>query len=178
MSHPTRHPHHRRQGGSALFVTVMMLVLMGFIGLASLDTVTADRKVAGFQTRARVALDAADAGVATGLATLLTDVDNIHQLPGVAALEAYNPPFPAGATAVGEAGSWPYGQPSFGRDPAVADAIDYLGSGANCDFITALEDKVVWRKSLWQIRVQGTTPDNLARPIQATASVCRPYTGS
>lgn len=168
----------RGREGSALFVTVMMLVLMAFIGFAALETVTADRQVAGYQTRARVALDAGEAGVSTALASLLNDLDSIHALEGAAALDAYNPPFPAGATAVGEAGSWPYGQPSFGRDPAVADAIDYLGSGANCDFITALEDKVVWRKSLWQIRVQGTTPDNLARPIQATASVCRPYTGS
>ncbi len=175
MSHPTRHPHHRRQGGSALFVTVMMLVLMGFIGLASLDTVTADRKVAGFQTRARVALDAADAGVATGLATLLTDVDNIHQLPGVAALEAYNPPFPAGATALSDLASWQYGQPTFGADTTAPAAIDYLGVGGNCDFIMAVDAGVVWRKSLWEIRVQGTTNDGVNTRVQSTASLCRPY---
>ena len=41
--------NERREEGLALFVTVLMLVLMGGIALAALDTVTRDRQVAGLQ---------------------------------------------------------------------------------------------------------------------------------
>ena len=54
----------RREGGSALIVTVLLLVLLAVIGLAALDTVTRDQQVAGFQNRSRLALYAAEAGVA------------------------------------------------------------------------------------------------------------------
>jgi hypothetical protein len=174
----------RRRSGSALFVAVMMLVLMGFIGLASLDTVTADRQVAGFQTRARLALDAAEAGLATALGGLVGDVDNIHALEGLAALDGYNPPFPGGTTQVGESTSYAYGQPTFSQDPDVANAIDYLGSGSTCevsvngDGVPLVASEIggaTWRKSLWEVRVQGTTADAVSLRLQATASVCRPY---
>jgi hypothetical protein len=54
----------RRERGSALFVAVMMLVLMGFLGLAALERVGSDEQIAGYQTRARTAFYAAQAGVA------------------------------------------------------------------------------------------------------------------
>jgi PilX N-terminal len=54
----------RRESGSALFVAVMMLTLMGFLGLAALDRVTRDEQVAGYQNRARTAFYAAEAGIA------------------------------------------------------------------------------------------------------------------
>lgn len=54
----------RRERGSALFIAVMMLTLMGFLGLAALDRVTRDEQVAGHQNRARTAFYAAEAGIA------------------------------------------------------------------------------------------------------------------
>ena len=54
----------RRERGSALFVAVVMLVLMGFLGLAALDRVGSDEQIAGYQNRARTAFYAAHAGVA------------------------------------------------------------------------------------------------------------------
>ena len=56
----------RREGGAALLVAMLMLVLMGMIGLASMDTVMRDRQVAGFQNLAQTALYAADAGGTDG----------------------------------------------------------------------------------------------------------------
>ena len=41
-------PDPRGEQGSALFVAVMLMVLMGLIGFAALDTVTKDQQVAGF----------------------------------------------------------------------------------------------------------------------------------
>jgi Tfp pilus assembly protein PilX len=62
----TRKASSRRERGSALFIAVMMLTLMGFLGLAALDRVTRDEQVAGYQNRARTAFYAAEAGIAEG----------------------------------------------------------------------------------------------------------------
>ena len=48
----------------ALLMTMLLLILMGMIGLASLDTVMRDRQVAGYQNLAQTAHYAADAGLA------------------------------------------------------------------------------------------------------------------
>ena len=64
----------RREAGSALLVTMVLLSLMGIMGLASLNTVMRDRQVAGNRSLTQSALYAADAGVAAGLETLRTTV--------------------------------------------------------------------------------------------------------
>ena len=51
----------KREGGAILLVSMLMLVLMGMIGLSSLNTVMSDRQGAGFQIRAESARYAADA---------------------------------------------------------------------------------------------------------------------
>jgi hypothetical protein len=68
MDRPVRSVRGARRGesGSALFVAVMMLVLMGFLGLAALERVGRDEQVAGFQNRARTAFYAAESGNAEG----------------------------------------------------------------------------------------------------------------
>ena len=55
-------PNTKREGGAALIVTVMLLVLMGMIGIAAMETVTQDRRVAGFQTQTSETNSAVDAG--------------------------------------------------------------------------------------------------------------------
>ena len=72
----------KREGGVALLVAMMMLVLMGMIGLASLETVMRDRQVTGFQTMAQSALYAADAGVADSLDILRTESFAAALAPG------------------------------------------------------------------------------------------------
>jgi hypothetical protein len=67
------HAARRREQGSALFLAVMMLVLMGFLGLAALDRVTRDEQVAGFQNRARTAFYAAEAAFHKALAQMMVD---------------------------------------------------------------------------------------------------------
>ena len=56
----------RRESGSALIVTVMLLLLLGVIGLSALDTVMRDQQVAGFQNRSTAAFYAAEAGLSRG----------------------------------------------------------------------------------------------------------------
>ena len=53
----------KREQGAALLVAVLLLALMGIVGLASMETVTRDRQVAGYQSRAQTALYAAEGGI-------------------------------------------------------------------------------------------------------------------
>ena len=64
MSRDIRRSLRRSERGSALFVAVLMLVMMGFLGVAALDSVARDREVAGLQNRSRTAFYAAEAGLA------------------------------------------------------------------------------------------------------------------
>ena len=135
----------RRESGAALLVAVLLLAMLGVIGLASMETVTRDRQVAGFQNRARASLYAAEAGVshATGLIR-----KNAQALApgGEGALKNYKPAFPGkGLTPVVTLGAdFPApGSPSYGMDPAAEDpnnvaadseAIRYIGRGDLRDY--------------------------------------------
>ena len=81
---------NRQEAGSALLVAVLILALMGVIGLAALDTVTRDRQVAGYQSRAQTALYAAEAGVAVALAMINDEVSELAPL-GEGGLYDWNP---------------------------------------------------------------------------------------
>ena len=157
----------RRRRGSALLVSVMLLLLMGQIGLASFDTVTRDRQTAGFQTRARAAMYAAEAGVSTALGVM-----DAQTLPNSrAALEVLTPPLPA--QNLGDATLYPYGRPSFAADPVAANPISYLGSGGPCPgFNPGPIGGPVWLDSLWDVRVQGQTAEGVSATVQATALRC------
>ena len=147
---------NRRREGSALLVAVMMLVLMGLIGIAALDTMTKDRQVAGFQNRARLAFYAADAGVATGLNLVL----------GVGKRTA-TPPLPT--TALGDAVIYPFGQPTFAGDPLVANPIVYSKDGGPVQGMN-LQVPVQFVNTLWDIRVEGRTPDGGRSHLEAMAT--------
>ncbi|MGI9539544.1 MAG: pilus assembly PilX family protein, partial [Miltoncostaeaceae bacterium] len=90
---------NKHEQGAALIVTVMLLVLMGLIGIAAMETVTQDRKVAGFQTQSKMALYAAEAGLSDAKERLTTD-PNAYDKTAVV-------PFPACAAAVN------YGDPAI-----------------------------------------------------------------
>jgi hypothetical protein len=162
----------RRERGSALLVTVMLLLLMGLIGLASFDTVTQDRRVAGFQSRARAALYAADAGVSAALGIL-----RAQNLPAsLTALTMLTPALPA--TNLGDSSLYPHGRPSFAPEPGVTP-ISYLGSGRPCEgwqmTLNLGGGGALWLDSLWDLRVQGQTADGATSTVQGTGARCYAY---
>lgn len=147
----------RREGGSALLVSVMVLVLMGLMGLAALDTATRDRQTAGLQSRARAAFYAADAGFAAGL-NLVRTVDERTDRPAM------------GTTSLGDAATYAVygGRPTYQGDPAAADPVVYVMDGG-CAEGMSLQVPCQFVDTLWRIQVQGDTPGgNLAR-IDASA---------
>jgi len=154
-----RAKHSRRsESGVALLVAVMMLVLMGMIGIAALETVTQDRKVAGFQTRARAAFYAAEAGLGTSK-NLVRTAGERTSIPVLV------------TTNLGDTATYPYGRPSFRGDPDFANPLRYVRDGA--PWVQGGDLRVGKQKlvnTLWQANVQGNTPDGAMARLEAMLS--------
>jgi hypothetical protein len=169
-------------------VAVLLLAMLGVVGLASMETVTRDRQVAGFQNRGRAALYAGEAGVshATGI---IRQNAQVLAPGGEGALESFDPAFPGkGLTPVQTLGAdFPQpGSPSYRMDPdaedptnaaAPARAVRYMGRGELCPgwIMSMTVGSVIWAEALWDIRVVGDAPGGGSVPIQATAASCHPY---
>lgn len=169
----------RRERGTALLVSVLMLSMIALIGMSSMDTVMHDRQVAGFQSRARTALYAADAGVSWGQGIIFKEIGGLAG-EGVAALYDFDPDFPTEASphVLGDGSS---SQPVFMRetDPAVTQAVDYLGKAHSCvDWVMSDEyGSAQWREALFDIRVEGrpAIAGSAARHVQAVTTYCYPF---
>ncbi len=166
--------HRRSERGSALFVAVLMLVMMGFLGVAALDTVSRDREVAGVQNRSRTAFYAAEAGLA-----------NARTLVHVPTFGRTSPPpggFPTeGApTTISDAGLYDreFALPSFYGDPNPTQP-DPCGGGPMCFWKkgpqateAGVAAKVgagevrIW--DLYRINVIGESPDGSRARLEST----------
>jgi hypothetical protein len=154
-----------RNQGSALFVAVMMLVLMGFLGLAALDRVMRDEQVAGFQNRARTAFYAAEAAVAEAR-SLLANSAIVSDRSSAIPFHPDTAPRTVGDTALydREGGTLPryHGDPSF--NPAIRYLKDGPGlQGGNLQPGQGLVE------TLWQINVVGASPDGSRSRIEVVA---------
>jgi hypothetical protein len=160
----------RRQAGSALFVAVMMLVLMGFLGLAALDRVTRDEQVAGFQNRARSAFYAAEAGIAEAR-RIISDSSLIFDRTTTPAFPDSGAPQTVGDTALydREDGNLPryYGDPSVLPDPPIRWAKDGKKGGAYG--MNLQESGGGLQETLWLINVVGESPDGSRSRLEVLA---------
>ncbi len=154
LVHSNRIGVRSRQGGSALLIAMLLLVMMGMTGLAALETVSTDQRVAGFQGRKRLAFYAAEAAVAEALSQL----------------EATGTPTVA-TRALGSSAIYPYGQPSYDLDSTTADPIEYLGaapiSGMNLQI--GQEGGAKYQMQFWKIRVEGQAPGGSTSRIEVAA---------
>ncbi len=159
-------------------VTMLVLALVAIVGLASMETVTRDRQVAGYQSRSRAALYAAEAGIATALSIIRRDSQWLAD-GGTAALANFTPGFPD-ASNKRLLGSDP-NPPSFHGDPSATKPIRYVGSGDPCwsgsgSAVMSQElGSVQWRDALWDVRVVGEAVGGTGTQIQATSTHCHPY---
>ena len=145
-------PH---QEGAALFVSVMILALMGALGIMAFNTVLADRQVAGFQNRARTAFYAAEAAAAEGR-SLVRSVGSRNQTPNLN-------PRPLGDMALYDR---EFALPSYAGDPAFPDPIRYIGDGTMAGGANLQMKGQKFVNTLWQINVQGQSPDGSTTRIE------------
>ncbi len=150
---------NRLETGSTLLLTVMLLLMLGLVGVAALQTVSRDQQVAGLQNRKRIALYAAEAGVSGALEQMITN-------PGV------EPVVPAAAQTLGDSGIYPHGLPSFRADPTVADATENLGTRAmsNMSLNIGQGATSTFQNEFWRIRVQGQAPGGTIARIEAVSA--------
>jgi hypothetical protein len=150
-------PDPRGEQGSALFVAVMLMVLMGLIGFAALDTVTKDQQVAGFLNRKALALYAAEAGVAEALNTLAET-----GTPDVT------------TTNLADTTTYPHGQPSYELDPTVASSeqVKYLGQGA-AEGMNLMQDDggPTFVVNYYRVRVQGNAPGGSVARLEVASGI-------
>ncbi len=146
----------RRIEGSALLATVMMLVLIGAVGFAALETVTRERQVAGYQMRERMAFYAAEAGVAEALGNLART----------------GTPTVTNGQSVGDPGSFPYGRPSYQPDPTAADPLDDLGGSPieGFEMNVGQDASPTFQLHYWRVRVQGQEPAGSTARLEVLAA--------
>ena len=132
-----------RRGGFALVLTVMLLLMLASLAFAGLETVQRDQQVAGHQNRSRMALHAADAGLAKAMETL--------ELTGT-------PSIPT--TQLGDPALYPHGRPSFEADTSDGPAVESLGAGGVNGFNLQPTQNGApqFQVEYWKIRVQGNAP--------------------
>lgn len=142
------------EAGIALLASVLLLLMLASIGLASLNVVERDQQVAGYLNRKAIALHAADAGIAHALGELART--------GTPAVSA---------TAIGDATLYPHGQPSYRTDTTAANPIEKAGppvvTGEGCNL--ADEESQCPPVQHWKIRVQGEAPGGSIARVEAVA---------
>ena len=134
-----------REAGIALLASVLLLLMLASIGLASLNVVERDQQVAGYLNRKAIALHAADAAVARALGELS---------------RTGTPAVPA--TSMGDSTMYPYGQPSYRTDTTAAQPIKKSGDPVGLPGFGLTGgmggDESPYSVQYWKIRVQGEAP--------------------
>jgi hypothetical protein len=157
----------RREAGSALIITVLVMLLLGAIGISALDTVMRDQQVAGYQNRSSAAFYTAEAGVAAAKDLVRRSVFS----PGdVVNFATYSTPVQIGDTSM-----YPHGQPKYYGDPDAPAAIESLDetlkiSGAGGSNMRQGMGPNWGNYALWRIRVAGETADGARSRIEVVAT--------
>jgi hypothetical protein len=154
----------RRESGSALIITVLVMLLLGAIGISALDTVMRDQQVAGYQNRSSTAFYAAEAGVAQA-----KDLVRRNVLSGTEKLTFADYATPV---SIGDSSLYPegqpvyYGSPKAGEDPVESmDESLKVAGAAGSDMRQGMGPR--WNNfALWKIRVAGQTPDGAVSRIE------------
>ena len=152
-----------RQRGSAMLLAVMMLVLMGLLGVAAMDTAGQDQQIAGLTNRSRSAFYAAEAGAAHG-----------RQLVVAAGSRTTVPNLPT--TFLGDATMYArsQSQPQYFADPnppGGGAAIRYVEDGGPAEGMNLSNPKYV--NTIWRINVVGQSPENAGGVWNQRASTAR-----
>lgn len=154
----------RHEQGVVMFLTVLLLALMGGLGLAALDSATHDRDSAGYYNREASAFYAAEAGVAHARA-IIRGVVSTNELPVFPSAGA--PQNVLGGTSSVTANGLP--PASYHGDPSVAHAIHSDGDAAGqySEGMNLQSKGAKAMASLWTINVTGKGLDGASSRIEA-----------
>ncbi len=146
----------KREQGAALLIAMLVLVLVSALATAALETVMRDQQISSIQARKRLALQAAEAGVAAAQESIASGSSN----PNV------------NLTMLGDAALYPMGQPTYGPDTSGAPPVTNLGAQAASGMNLRIDGNGApnYQVQLWRIRVEGTEPGGIVSRIETAVS--------
>ena len=149
----------RREGGAALLISMMVLVLVSALAMSALETVMRDQQISSIQARKRLALQAAEAGGAAAQAAISAG----------AATPTIN------LTQLGDTAIFPHGQPTYGPDTSGMAPMENLGSSAVSGMNLRIDGGggPRYQVQIWRIRVEGTEPGGMVSRIETSVSSFR-----
>jgi Tfp pilus assembly protein PilX len=141
----------RRQGGFALLLVVLMLLMLASLGFAAMNVVQGDQMVAGYLNRKKMSLHAADAGVAKAMETL--------QQNGTPTIPTTN---------LGDTSLYSYGQPRYAQDSTAATPVENLGVGGiqGMNLSIGQNGQITYQVQYWKVRVQGEAPGGTVSRVE------------
>jgi len=149
--------YRRRQSGAALLVTMLILIALSLLGISTLAAVMGDQQVSGYQSRGRIALHAAEAG--------MSDVQSSLDGAGAPTINS---------ASLGDTTIYPHGQPSYGPDTAVTAPVEDLGAvGAQGMNLRIGGGGPRYQVQYWKLNVQGNAPGGSVARIEAAVGVLR-----
>ena len=142
-----------RKQGIALITVMMILALVATLALSTMESTMRDNQVAGVQMRGRIAFQAAEAGLAVALSTVIDSVT-----PTLA------------NSNIGVAGDYPMGQPSYQLNPNVTSSIENLGSQPAPGMSLNINGNgPKFQLQMWRIHVEGSEPRGMTARVEAAA---------
>ena len=155
----------RREQGVVMFLTVLLLALMGGLGLAALDSASRDRDSAGYYNRETSAFYAAEAGIAHARAIIrgVASTDELPAFPTQAAPQTVVGGSGGGVASNGQPPALYYGDPDL-PNPIRSDG-DSAGQYSEGMNLQSKGAKAM--ATLWTINVTGNGPDGASSRIEA-----------
>jgi type II secretory pathway pseudopilin PulG len=147
---------NKREGGAALLIAMLVLVLVSALAISSLETVMRDQQISSVQARKRLALQAAEAGVAAAQGEVSSGVT----IPSI------------NLTQLGDAAMYPLGRPTYGPDTSGEPPVTNLGAQAASGMNLRIDGNGApkFQVQLWRIRVEGTEPGGILSRIETSVS--------
>ena len=157
----------RREQGVVMFITVLLLAMMGGLGLAALDSATRDRDTAGFYNRETASFYASDAGVQHAR-RVVKDLNSPFDDPVFS--DQGNPQELGDSSLYYESLAGGGSLPSYYGDPDFPESIRQEGIGQGlCDGENFQRQAL---PTLWRINVVGAGPDGSTARIEAKEAKC------
>jgi len=156
----------RREQGVVMFLTVLLMAMLGGLGLAALDAASRDRDSAGYYNRETAGFYAAEAGIAHARA-IIRGVASTDELPAFPTQGAPQSVVGGSGGVVVPASTQP--PAIYYGDPDVPNPIrsDGDSAGQYSEGMNLQSKGAKAMATLWTINVTGNGPDGSATKLEA-----------
>ena len=159
----------KREQGVALMLSILLLLAVSGLALSTMQTVSSDGTVAGFQNQETIAFYAAEAGVADARA-VVRNMGDRTEVPNYPA----DYPNAANPVELSVASEFSGGaQPAYYADPNPPEgaASLYIGEGTQCtEGCNMTLGGLKYNHTKWQVNVVGESPSGDQKRLEVVAT--------